>query len=43
MARFFAFGHTPGPMPEPLAIPSRQTPRTLDLRRAPRRDPGRWS
>ena len=43
MARFFAFGHTPGPMPEPLATPSRQTPRTLDLRRAARPDPKRGS
>jgi uncharacterized protein (DUF2126 family)/transglutaminase-like putative cysteine protease len=32
-ARFFPFGHTPGPMPEPWAVPSRQHPRTLDLRR----------
>ncbi|MGG5822832.1 DUF2126 domain-containing protein [Falsiroseomonas sp. HW251] len=34
MARFFPFGHTPGAMPEPRAVPSRQHPRTLDLRRA---------
>lgn len=33
-ARFFAFGHTPGAMAEPRAVPSRQGPRTLDLRRA---------
>jgi uncharacterized protein (DUF2126 family) len=33
-ARFFAFGHTPGAMPEPRPAPSRQHPRTLDLRRA---------
>ena len=32
-ARLFAFGHTPGPMPEPVAAPSREHPRTLDLRR----------
>jgi uncharacterized protein (DUF2126 family)/transglutaminase-like putative cysteine protease len=43
MARFFAFGHTPGLMQEPLAMPSRQTPRTLDLRRAARLDPRRGS
>jgi uncharacterized protein (DUF2126 family) len=33
-ARFFPFGHTPGPMSEPRTIPSREHPRTLDLRRA---------
>ncbi len=33
-SRFFPFGHTPGPMPEPLAVYSREHPRTLDLRRA---------
>jgi uncharacterized protein (DUF2126 family) len=33
-ARFFPFGHTPGAMPPPKAVPSRQHPRTLDLRRA---------
>jgi uncharacterized protein (DUF2126 family) len=33
-ARFFPFGHTPGPMAEPRAAPSRQHPRTLDLRRS---------
>ena len=32
-ARFFPFGHTPGPMPEPLPHLSREHPRTLDLRR----------
>jgi uncharacterized protein (DUF2126 family)/transglutaminase-like putative cysteine protease len=32
-ARFFPFGHTPGPMPEPLVARSREHPRTLDLRR----------
>ncbi|HVZ07078.1 DUF2126 domain-containing protein [Rhodopila sp.] len=33
-ARFFPFGHTPGPMPEPVVRRSREHPRTLDLRRA---------
>ena len=32
-ARFFPFGHTPGPMPEPVVPRSREHPRTLDLRR----------
>jgi uncharacterized protein (DUF2126 family)/transglutaminase-like putative cysteine protease len=32
-ARFFPFGHTPGPMAEPVAATSREHPRTLDLRR----------
>jgi uncharacterized protein (DUF2126 family) len=32
--RFRSFGHTPGPMPEPTPLPSREQPRTLDLRRA---------
>ena len=32
-ARFFPFGHTPGPMPEPRAVPDHEHPRTLDLRR----------
>ena len=32
-ARFFPFGHTPGPMPEPIVMRSREHPRTLDLRR----------
>ena len=31
--RFFAFGHTPGPMAEPPLALSREHPRTLDLRR----------
>ncbi len=31
-ARFCPFGHTPGPMPEPLEQRSRAHPRTLDLR-----------
>ena len=32
-ARFFPFGHTPGRMPEPVPVPDREHPRTLDLRR----------
>jgi uncharacterized protein (DUF2126 family) len=32
-ARFFPFGHTAGAMEEPVAPPSREHPRTLDLRR----------
>lgn len=32
-ARFQPFGHTPGPMQEPLIATSRELPRTLDLRR----------
>jgi uncharacterized protein (DUF2126 family)/transglutaminase-like putative cysteine protease len=32
-ARFFPFGHTPGPMNEPAVARSREHPRTLDLRR----------
>jgi uncharacterized protein (DUF2126 family)/transglutaminase-like putative cysteine protease len=32
-ARFFPFGHTPGPMAEPIETRSREHPRTLDLRR----------
>ncbi|MBV8401326.1 MAG: transglutaminase family protein, partial [Acetobacteraceae bacterium] len=32
-ARFFPFGHTPGPAPEPEVRISREHPRTLDLRR----------
>ena len=32
-ARFEAFGHTPGPMPEPRAAIGPEYPRTLDLRR----------
>jgi uncharacterized protein (DUF2126 family) len=32
-ARFFPFGHTPGDMPEPTVVRSREHPRTLDLRR----------
>jgi uncharacterized protein (DUF2126 family)/transglutaminase-like putative cysteine protease len=33
-ARFLAFGHTPGSMPQPRAAVSREHPRTLDLRRS---------
>lgn len=32
-ARFFPFGHTPGPMREPVVRQSMDHPRTLDLRR----------
>jgi uncharacterized protein (DUF2126 family) len=32
-SRFFPFGHTPGPMWEPVVQRSREHPRTLDLRR----------
>jgi uncharacterized protein (DUF2126 family) len=32
-SRFFAFGHTPGWMREPVVALSREHPRTLDLRR----------
>ncbi|WP_431283795.1 DUF2126 domain-containing protein [Humitalea sp. 24SJ18S-53] len=32
-SRFFAFGHTPGPMPEPRVVAGADHPRTLDLRR----------
>lgn len=32
-SRFFAFGHTPGPMTEPTPGHSHEQPRTLDLRR----------
>ena len=32
-ARFFPFGHTPGPMAEPVAVVGKEHPRTLDLRR----------
>ncbi|MDO9709656.1 transglutaminase family protein [Paracraurococcus lichenis] len=32
--RFQPFGHTPGPMPEPRVVPSKESPRALDLRRA---------
>ena len=32
-ARFFPFGHTPGPMPEPIMSIGKEHPRTLDLRR----------
>lgn len=32
--RFQPFGHTPGRMDEPAEVPSREAPRTLDLRRA---------
>src|SRR5271165_3450071 len=30
--RFVPFGHTPGPMPEPVAVPDIEMPFTLDLR-----------
>ncbi len=33
-ARFFPFGHTPGHMAEPRAVPDPEHPRMLDLRRA---------
>jgi uncharacterized protein (DUF2126 family)/transglutaminase-like putative cysteine protease len=32
-ARFFPFGHTPGAVAEPLPLPGKEHPRTLDLRR----------
>ena len=32
-ARFFPFGHAPGPMPEPVVSVTNEYPRTLDLRR----------
>jgi len=32
-SRFFPFGHTPGPMPEPRGVAGHDHPRTLDLRR----------
>ena len=32
-SRFFPFGHTPGPMPEPRDVQGPEFPRTLDLRR----------
>ncbi len=31
--RFWPFGHTPGPCPEPQPLPGPEEPRTLDLRR----------
>jgi uncharacterized protein (DUF2126 family)/transglutaminase-like putative cysteine protease len=43
MARFFPFGHTPGAMPPPQDAPSRQHPRTLDLRRAAAGERGRFA
>jgi len=33
-SRFYAFGHTPGPCPEPYPVQGAEYPRTLDLRRA---------
>jgi len=33
-SRFYPFGHTPGPSPEPKSVPGGEYPRTLDLRRA---------
>ena len=33
-ARFFAFGHTPGPMKEPITVACPEHSRTLDLRRS---------
>ncbi len=32
-SRFYGFGHTPGPVPEPMPVASPEYPRTLDLRR----------
>jgi uncharacterized protein (DUF2126 family) len=32
LARFFAFGHTPGPGPEPQPLTRDEFPNTLDLR-----------
>jgi uncharacterized protein (DUF2126 family) len=34
LARFFAFGHTPGRMQVAVPVPSREFPFTLDLRTA---------
>jgi uncharacterized protein (DUF2126 family) len=34
-SRFFAFGHTPGPLPAPAAEEDPDFPLTLDLRRPP--------
>ncbi|WP_043359580.1 DUF2126 domain-containing protein [Belnapia sp. F-4-1] len=31
--RFQPFGHTPNPMPPPAAVPAKEAPRSLDLRR----------